>query len=107
MATSNKRGFVPARSQAGGCGAPRSKLYPTDGNQASPIFVGDPVALSGGYIVRLTTAASVSFIGIVRGVYDSNKKPFTHRLPAGGHFIAASALGYAAVVDDPGLSFIV
>jgi hypothetical protein len=107
MATSNKRGFVPARSQTGGSGAPRSKLYSTDGNQASPLFVGDPVALTGGYIVRLTSALQTSFLGIVRGVYDSNKKPKTHSLPAGGNFIAASAVGYADVVDDPDMTFIV
>lgn len=107
MATANKRGFVPARSQAGGCGAPRSKLYPTDGNQASPLFLGDPVALSSGYVVRLTTALSTSFIGIVRGVYDANKKPKTHSLPTGQNFVPASTAGWVDVMDDPDMSYVV
>lgn len=111
MATSNRRGFVPSRHLTGGTGAPRSKLYIAKETRATPLAIGDAVkhdATTGG-IVALTaaTADPARYIGVVRALYDTNKRPLTHNLPGTAAFLPTSVAGFADVVDDPDMTFIV
>ena len=109
MATSAPKGFVPARHMSGGTNASRTKLYETAGNRASTLGVGDPVVLSSGYIVRQTNASadSTNYIGVVRAVYDSNKRPLTFSQPTRPPYLNVSVAGWVDVIDDARMSYIV
>ena len=104
MARNNPRGFVehypanPAfvrryKAKADGLGA------------TNEIRAGDPVlAISGQSIMRYAataTAASLPILGIVRAVYNSDGRPFTHNLPGSRNAIPASTAGIADVNCDP------
>jgi hypothetical protein len=105
MAQNRRTGFTPSRSLAGGgSGALRSKLYHTSANRGHPLFIGDPVTLTGGEIVRTTgtSSDSTNFVGIVQGVYDTNKKPLQG---AGRVFLNTSVAGWVDVMDDPNAVF--
>jgi len=101
MADSARRGFVPIRSQVGGSGALRSRLYETTANLLAPLGVGDPVVLISGVVQRWTTAAASAFIGVVKGVYNSDKRPLTHNLPTRAAYLNTSTAGWVDVIDDP------
>ena len=109
--TSNRRGFVPSRHLTGGTGAPRSKLYIASETRATPLAIGDAVshdATTGGILAMTAgTAAGDRFVGVVRALYDSNKRPLTHNLPGTAAYLPTSVAGYADVVDDPDMTFVV
>jgi hypothetical protein len=105
MSVSRKTGFTPSRSLAGGgSGALRSKLYHTSANRGHPLFIGDPVSMTGGEIVRTTgtSSESTSFVGIVQGVYDTNKKPLQG---TGRVYLNTSVAGWVDVCDAPDAIF--
>lgn len=107
MAERAPRGFVPTRSLVGGgCGSLRHKLYHTSANRAHPLFIGDPVSMTGGEIVRTTgtSSDSTTFVGVVAGLYDTNKKPLQG---TGRIFLNTSVAGYVDVMDDPNAVFLV
>jgi len=111
MSDANPRGFTPARRLDGQPPA-RAKLYPTGGRNRAQIYRGDVVYLdTNGELQRVdfspASATQRGLLGVVQAVYNENKRPFTHNLPATGHYIAASTTGFAAVVDDPDCVFIV
>ena len=106
MAESFRRGFVPGRHLTGAKTA-RSNLYPTDANLLAPLGVGDAVVLSSGYLQRYTTAAAASHLGVVKALYDSNRRPFTHTLPTRAAYLPISTAGWVDVYDDPDQTFIV
>ncbi len=107
MSKSFRRGFVPARSQTGGGGAPRSKLYPTNTDLVQPLGIGDPVCMINGYVQRWTTANASAFLGIVRACYDANKKPLTFSLPNQAPYLPASTAGWVDVMDDPDQALVI
>lgn len=109
MATSAKKGFVPSRHLTGGSNAPRTKLYEADGNRGHTLAVGDPVRLAAGYVVRQTNASadSTNYLGVVRAVYDSNKKPLTFSMPTRPPYLNTSVAGWVDVIDDPNMTYIV
>src|SRR5690348_15781963 len=94
------RGFVPTRRLDGDPPAP-ANMYPTGSNRAQ-IFIGDAVFLDSNRKVQVfnqqTSAGGPAVLGVVVGLFDSNKKPQTHVTNKG---IPVSAAGYVAVVDDP------
>ena len=100
MAQNRRTGFTPSRSLAGGgSGALRSKLYHTSANRSTPLFIGDAVSMSGGEIVvtQGTSALGQSYVGIVQGVYDTNKKPLQG---TGRVYLNTSVAGWVDVMDD-------
>lgn len=109
MATSAKKGFVPSRHLNAVTGAPRTKLYEADGNRAHTLAVGDPVILTAGFVVRQTNASadSTNFLGVVRAVYDTNKRPLTFSMPTRPPYLNTSVAGWVDVIDDPNMTYIV
>ena len=109
MATSARKGFVPARHMSGGTGASRTKLYQAAEARAHTLAVGDPVVLSGGFVVRQTNASadSTNFLGVIRAVYDTNKRPLTFSQPTRPPYLNVSVAGWVDVIDDARMSYIV
>lgn len=112
MALNDPRGFEPYRHLNGGA-VFRSHKYFVSANNASAIFVGDPVVINvGGGIESWRTAdasaigAKRGLLGVVRNVLDSNGRPLTHSQPTKGHFLDASNEGYVEVIDDPDVVFV-
>lgn len=103
MSTNNPRGFVETRHLTGAaCPATRRYKVKADGNSgAHQKFAGDPVVLvSGNSVARIpaaATAAALPILGVIRAVYNSNGRPFTH----GDMFIPASTAGEVDVNIDP------
>lgn len=99
MADNARRGFVPTRSMNGASGALRHKLYHTSANRGHPLFIGDPVSMTVGEIVRTTgaSAESTTFVGVVAAVLDTNKKPLqgTDKV-----YLNTSVAGWVDVIDD-------
>lgn len=102
MATSAKKGFVPVRTLGGGTYG-RSKLYQAQEARAHTLAVGDPVVLSGGYVTRQTnaTADSTNYLGVIRAVYDTNKRPLTFSQPNRPPYLNTSVAGWVDVIDTP------
>lgn len=109
MATSRRKGFVPARHLTGGSNAPRTKLYQAAEARAHTLAVGDPVVLSGGFVARQTDASadSTNFLGVIRAVYDTNKRPLTFSQPTRPPYLNVSVAGWVDVIDDPDMTYIV
>ena len=114
MATNNPRGFQPARHLNGETGGFRAHRYFVSANNASSIFVGDPVGINAGGGIeswRTLDASAIGakrgLLGVVRNVLDSNGRPLTHSQPTKGHFLDASTEGYVEVIDDPDVVFVV
>lgn len=109
MATSNRKGFIPSRHLTGGSNAPRTKLYEAAEARAHTLAVGDPVVLSGGFVVRQTDASadSTNFLGVIRAVYDTNKRPLTFSMPTRPPYLNTSVAGWVDVIDDPTMTYIV
>jgi hypothetical protein len=110
MATSKRRGFVPSRHLTGGTGAPRSKLYEAVETRSTPLAIGDAVTLdAAGAVIALTnaTADTARFLGVVRALYNTDKRPLTHNLPNTAAFLPTSVAGFVDVMDDPDMTFIV
>ena len=106
-AINNARGLVEYRHMMGHV-CPRTRRYRVKADAisgAAQKFAGDLVTLVSGDTVAVYgaggSAASVTPVGVIRAVYDSNGRPFTHQLPAGGPFIPASTAGWVEVNIDP------
>lgn len=112
MSRNNPRGFVEHK-RLGGSVSPITRWYRTkrEATHALAIRAGDPViSVSGNTVVRLgaaATAAQVPVLGIVRAVYNKNKRPFTHNLPSSNLEIAASATGWCEINVDPNQTYLV
>lgn len=109
MSTNNPRGFVEHRHLSG-ANSPATRRYRVKANGDSGTyqkFAGDPVTLvSGDTVGRLVmpaTTASMPVIGVIRAVYDSNGKPFTHS----NLFIPSSTAGLVDVNIDPHQTYLV
>lgn len=103
--TSNQpRGLVPAR-KAGGDPPAAANMYPTGSNRAQ-IFIGDPVFLDANRKIQVfqqqTSAGAPAVLGVVCGLFDSNKKPQTHVTEKG---IKVSTAAWISVIDDPDCLF--
>lgn len=107
MSDSARRGFIPIRSQVGGTGALRTRLYETTANLLAPLGVGDPVSFISGVIQRWTTAAASAFVGVVTAVYNTDKRPLTHNLPTRAAYLNTSTAGWVQVCDDPHAVYVV
>lgn len=113
MSTNNPHGFTEYRN-LGGAVHPSTRWYKVKADGVSGShqkFPGDPVVLvSGQTVARVpaaATAASLPVVGVIRAVYDSNKKPLTHSLPSGGIFLAASTAGWVEVNVDRNQTYLV
>lgn len=114
MATNNPRGFVECR-HLGGHHSPSSRWYKVKANGYSGShqkFKGDPVVLvSGQTVARITAVASADsrpVIGVIKAVYNSDKRPLTFNQPStGGPFLPASTAGWVEVNVDPGQTYMV
>lgn len=109
----NARGFVEYRHLMGHV-SPLTKRYRVKANAisgANQKFKGDPVTLVSGHSVAVFnaggSAASIAPIGIIRAVYNSDGRPFTHNAPSGGAFIPASTAGWVEVNVDPFQTYLV
>lgn len=109
MSTNNPRGFVEHRNLGGNVN-PATRRYRVKANGDSGTyqkFAGDPVTLvSGDTVGRLlaaATTASMPVIGVIRAVYDSAGKPFTHA----NMFIPSSTAGIVEVNIDPSQTYLV
>ena len=104
VTSSQPRGFVPTR-KAGGDPPAAANLYPTGSNRAQ-IFIGDAVFLDANRKVQVfnqqTSANAPAVLGVVVGLFDSNKKPQTHVTEKG---IKVSTAGFVSVIDDPDCLF--
>ena len=107
------RGFVEHRNLAGRVSPiTRWRQVKADGTSGShQKFPGDPVVLvSGNSIARYPaagTAASLPVLGVIRDVFNANKRPLTHNLPTNGNFLPASTAGWVTVNEDPHATFLV
>jgi hypothetical protein len=110
MATNDAKGFTPARHLAGGQIRTRRYFVTVSGN-ALGLAKGDSVRLNpnGEGIVRTSgdVVPTVPVLGAVVALYDVNNKPLTFSQPTRGAVLPASTAGYADVVDDPFVTFIV
>jgi hypothetical protein len=101
-------GFQPARHLNGG--QIRSRRYFVS-TTARSIAIGDAVRFNpnGDGIIALSGDATpiVPVLGAVVALYDTNNKPLTFSQPTRGPYLPALAGGFADVVDDPGVTFIV
>ena len=108
MATDNRQGFQPARHLNGG--QIRSRRYFVS-TTVQAIAIGDAVRFNpnGDGIIALSGDATpiVPVLGAVVALYDTNNKPLTFSQPTRGPYLPASTGGFADVVDDPGVTFIV
>ncbi len=101
----------------GGAPHPSTRRYRVKANGASgggQKFSGDPVHLVSGHSVsKMTTtasgasAASLPLLGVIRAVYNSNGRPFTHSAPGAGSFIPASTAGFVEVNIDPHQTYLI
>lgn len=106
MSRNNPRGFVEINSRPESAHFVRRFKRKADGAAAATeIRAGDPVtAVSGHSVQRMSntaTAASLPLLGVVRAVYNSNGRPFTHNLPTSRLAIPASTAGEVDVNTDP------
>ena len=106
MSTSRRNGFVPCRSLTGGQTF-RTGMYQTSTNLVRTLGIGDPIVAVSGYVQRWTTANASSFVGVVRAVYNSNKRPTTFNQPTLGPYLPASTAGWVEVYDDPHITYTV
>lgn len=114
MSTNNPRGFVEHRHLSGAV-SPQTHWYKVkaDGVSGSKQkFPGDPVVLVSGLSVAVIpatgTAASLPVLGVIRAVYNSDKRPLTFNQPSvGGPFLPASTAGWAEVNVDPFQTYLV
>ncbi len=113
MPSNNPRGFTEHR-HLGGAVTPMTQFYKVKAagdSGASQKFAGDPVVLvSGLSVARIpaaATAASLPVLGVIRAVYNSDKRPLTHNLPGTGNFLAASTAGWVLVNIDPHQTYLV
>lgn len=108
MATDNRMGFQPARHLTGGQIRTRRMFVSAT---ARSIAVGDAVRLnpSGEGIIALSADATpvTPVIGVVAALYDTSNKPLTFSQPNRGPYLPALTGGFADVVDDPEVTFIV
>lgn len=116
MTVNTPRGLREHR-HLGGAVCPATRRYRVKANGASgggQKFAGDPVHLvSGNTVSKMTTTASgasgasLPLLGVIRAVYNSNGRPFTHSAPTGGSFIPASTAGFVEVNIDPNQTYVV
>jgi hypothetical protein len=100
MPINNARGLVPARRQDGSPPSP-ANLYPTGSNR-NILMIGDAVFLNADRKIQRydqqTSANGPGVLGVVVGLFDSNKKPLTH---VSEKKISVSGSGWVSVIDDP------
>ena len=103
MSVVNKRGFTPIRGQVGGSSSFRSRLYEARELRDHPLSIGEPVTLQAGFVQRATagSAAATNFIGVVKALYNADKRPLTHSLPTRAAYLNTSVAGWVEVYDDP------
>lgn len=108
MATDNRMGFQPARHLTGGQIRTRRMFVAAS---AQAIAIGDAVRLNpnGEGIIALSADATpvTPVIGVAVALYDSNNKPLTFSQPTRGPFLPANTGGFADVVDDQNVTFVV
>ena len=111
--TNNPRGLVEYRKLGSGHCNTQTRWRRVKADSASGAhqkFAGDPVVLvSGDTVARIPvaqTAASLPILGVIRAVYNSDKRPLTHNLPSTGNFIPASTAGWVEVNEDPNQTYL-
>lgn len=111
----NPRGFLPYRNLAGKVDH-STRRYRTRALNVTPLFVNDLVVLvSGATGSGVTsfrpaidgTAAAAAPLGVVQGLYDSNKKPLVFSQPNKGPYLNAATDGYVDVIVDPHTTYLV
>lgn len=110
MATDNRRGFRPARHLRGGQIRTVRMAITASGNQVG-VFPGQPVISNpNGYGITGVSggvAATQALLGVAVALYDSNNKPLTFSQPTRGPFLPGGTAGFADVIIDPDVTFIV
>jgi len=108
MVTNSPRGFVASRNLDGHSGNFRTERLPVSADNATALFMGDPVVRGAqGGVERFdpvnasTVALQRGLLGVVRAIYDTNGKPLTHSQPTNGPFLDASTAGFVEVITDP------
>lgn len=98
-------GFTPARQW------PVDKVYtyPVSTGAGETLAIGDAVAVVAGVATKLalTDSPSSAFSGVVVGLLNSNGRPLTFNQPTTGNYIPASTTGFAQVLIDSDMSYIV
>jgi hypothetical protein len=90
--TDGPRGFSVV-GRLGGGGQPTAVEYEVDAGTATAIFPGDLAKLETDGKAAVMTAQSDDYIGVIVGIYDTNRKPV--------NTLAASTAGFIDVIDDP------
>jgi hypothetical protein len=111
MPLNDRAGLRPARHLGGGQIRTQLMQITASGNAAG-IFVGDVVALNGGGlgIIKVSgdnNVATTLPVGVVTNLYDENNRPLTFSQPTRGPFLPGSTAGFADVVTDPMVTFVV
>lgn len=103
MAVARKRGFMPVHGVAGGSTSFRSRLYEAAEARDHALSIGEPVSLQAGYVQRCTagSAAATNFLGVIKALYNTDKRPLTHNLPTRAAYLNTSVAGWVDVYDDP------
>jgi len=111
--TNNARGLVEYRHLAGHT-TPLTRRYRVKADAISGTnskLKGDPVTLVSGHTVARYnaggSAASIAPIGVIRAVYNSDGRPFTHNAPSSGPILPASTAGWVEVNIDPFQTYLV
>ena len=95
--TDNPQGFTPMNA----VGVKPPTKYRIEASYATALYVGDPVDLSGGYVVKATAGTDNKLLGFISHFECEDG------LKEGGYYPASSSkTWYAYVWDDPAIRFI-
>ena len=110
MADNAPFGFRPTRHKTGGQIHTTRYVVTASGNAAG-IAIGDAVRRNpnGVGVIKVSgdVVPTTQVLGAVVALYDSNNRPQTFSQPTRGPALPASTAGYADVVDDPHVVFVV
>ena len=106
--TKNLTGFHPSRKRGSAANSTGFSRYQIAQNNASAMFQGDLVKMSGGYVTPITTTTDYA-VGVLMGVQYVDK---TSKQPVWAAYIPASvssddSITYALVDDDPNSTYVV
>jgi hypothetical protein len=109
-------GFRPVKHSTGAPYNGQANIYATATGDATPLFVGDPVALAGdadakGIATVTRGAAGAAIVGVVVGIVPTKMDPVGGTMTTGSisldtpQFRAASSATYVLVADSPDIVY--
>lgn len=102
--SANRNGFTPTRN----FGYDQCKTFQVTLSSDQSLGIGAPVAMANGLCVPATAGQNPANagLGVVVGLLDSNRKPFTFSQPTRGPFLTSGYSGGSAIVlTDPNMTY--